>query len=56
VADTVEAVASHRPYRPALGLDKAPEEIRDGSGTRYDVDLVAACLKVRGSAGSSFGI
>jgi putative nucleotidyltransferase with HDIG domain len=56
VADTVEAMASHRPYRPALGLDKALEEIREGSGTRYDVDVVAACLKVCGSVGFSFGI
>jgi PAS domain S-box-containing protein/putative nucleotidyltransferase with HDIG domain len=56
VADTVEAMASHRPYRPALGLDKALEEIRDGRGTRYDVDVVDACLKVCGSAGFSFGI
>jgi putative two-component system response regulator len=56
VADTVEAVASHRPYRPALGLDTALEEIRDGSGRRYGVDVVAACLEVCGSAGSSFGI
>jgi len=56
VADTVEAMASHRPYRPALGLDKALEEIREGSGTRYDVDVVAACLTVCGSVGFSFGI
>jgi HD-GYP domain-containing protein (c-di-GMP phosphodiesterase class II) len=55
VADTVEAMASHRPYRPALGLDVALEEVRDGSGTRYDADVVAACLKVCGSAGFAFG-
>ena len=55
MADTVEAMASHRPYRPALGLDVALEEVRDGSGTRYDADVVAACLKVCGSAGFAFG-
>lgn len=44
VADTVEAMASHRPYRPALGLDKAAEEIRRGSGTIYDPSVATACL------------
>jgi HD-GYP domain-containing protein (c-di-GMP phosphodiesterase class II) len=55
VADTVEAMASHRPYRPALGLDTALDEIRAGSDTRYDVDVVAACLKVCLSPDFSFG-
>jgi HD-GYP domain-containing protein (c-di-GMP phosphodiesterase class II) len=44
VADTLEAMAHHRPYRPALGLAAAIEELRDGSGTRYDPTVVAACL------------
>lgn len=44
VADVVGAMASHRPYRPALGLDKAIEEIEAGRGTRYDPDVVDACL------------
>lgn len=46
VADTVEAMASHRPYRPGLGLDAAFAEIRAGRGTRYDADAVDACLAV----------
>lgn len=46
VADTVEAVASNRPYRPALGLDAAFAIIREGSGTLYDEKCVDACLAV----------
>ncbi len=46
VADVVEAMTSHRPYRAALGLDLALEEIRKRQGTRYDSDVVAACLAV----------
>lgn len=48
VADVVEAMSSHRPYRPSLGLDNALEEIKQGSGTLYDSDVVAACLKLLG--------
>jgi putative two-component system response regulator len=44
VADVVEAMASHRPYRPALGIDKALEEIRRGVGRLYDPDVAAVCL------------
>lgn len=44
VADVVEAMASHRPYRPALELQKALEEILGGRGTRYDALAVDACL------------
>jgi putative nucleotidyltransferase with HDIG domain len=43
VADVVEAMSSHRPYRPALGLEAAMTEIRDGAGTRYDAQVVATC-------------
>ncbi len=46
VADVVEALSSHRPYRPALGLEKALEEIRRGRGIRYDMRVVDACLKL----------
>jgi putative nucleotidyltransferase with HDIG domain len=46
VADVVEAMSSHRPYRPALGLDNALEEISRGSGTLYDSDVVTACLNL----------
>ena len=44
VADVVEAMASHRPYRPALGLDVALEEITRHRGTLYDPVTVDCCL------------
>lgn len=44
VADVVEAISSHRPYRPGLGLDKAREEINRGRGLIYDTESVDACL------------
>ncbi len=44
VADVVEAMSSHRPYRAALGLDKALEEIRAGRDRIYDPEAVDACL------------
>ncbi len=44
VADVVEAMASHRPYRPGLGIDKALAEIERGSGTLYDPMVADACL------------
>jgi HD-GYP domain-containing protein (c-di-GMP phosphodiesterase class II) len=46
VADVVEAMASHRPYRPALGIDAALEEIVQNRGILYDPDVVDACLKL----------
>lgn len=46
VADVVEAMASHRPYRPALGTDKALEEISKNRGILYDPEVVDACLKL----------
>lgn len=46
VADVVEAMASHRPYRPALGINKALEEISQKSGSLYDPAVVDACLKL----------
>ncbi|MDW7771839.1 MAG: HD domain-containing phosphohydrolase [Desulfobulbaceae bacterium] len=42
VADVIEAMSSHRPYRPALGINKAFSEIRENSGRLYDSDVVAA--------------
>jgi PAS domain S-box-containing protein len=44
VADVVEAMASHRPYRPAVGLDEGLEEIFSKRGILYDPDVVDACL------------
>ena len=46
VADVVEAMVSHRPYRPALGIDKALEEISKNRGVLYDPEVVDACLKL----------
>jgi putative nucleotidyltransferase with HDIG domain len=44
VADVVEAMASHRPYRPALGIEAALEEIEKNKGILYDDAVVDACL------------
>ncbi|OCC14473.1 response regulator [Dissulfuribacter thermophilus] len=44
VADVIEAMASHRPYRPALGIEKALEEISRNKGILYDPDVVDASL------------
>ncbi len=52
VADTVEAMASHRPYRPALGIEKSMMEIHERSGTWYDPDVVSACESI--FSGGSF--
>ncbi len=46
VADVVEAVASHRPYRASLGIDAALRQIRRGRGKLYDPVVVRACLRV----------
>jgi len=45
IADVVEAMASHRPYRAALGIDAALAEIQRGRGTAYWADAVDACVK-----------
>jgi HD-GYP domain-containing protein (c-di-GMP phosphodiesterase class II) len=50
VADVVEAMCSHRPYRPALGLDLAFEELDRHRGKTYDPDAVDACLKLYNEA------
>jgi HD-GYP domain-containing protein (c-di-GMP phosphodiesterase class II) len=44
VADVVETMSSHRPYRPSMGVDKALEEISAKKGILYDPDAVDACL------------
>lgn len=54
VADVVEAIASHRPYRPALGVEAALEEITRRRGTCYDPAVVDACLELFGTDGFSF--
>jgi len=54
VADVVEAISSHRPYRPALGVDKALEEIAKSRGVLYDSDVVDACLRLFTKKGYKF--
>ncbi|MGW8304063.1 MAG: HD-GYP domain-containing protein, partial [Desulfobacterales bacterium] len=46
VADVVETMASHRPYRPSMGMDKALGEIGKHRGVLYDPRVVDACLKI----------
>ncbi len=46
VADIVESMASHRPYRPAVGMDRASEEITQNRGLLYDPVVVDACNKL----------
>jgi len=46
IADVIEAMASHRPYRAALGLDVALSEIEQNAGRLYDADAVQACLRL----------
>ena len=54
IADVVNAMSSHRPYHPALGIDKALAEINAQRGILYDLDVVNACsnLSRRGDSSS----
>ena len=54
VADVVEAMSSHRPYRPALGIDKALEEISKNKGILYDPEVVDICVKIFKEEGFRF--
>ena len=54
VADVVEAMSSHRPYRPALGIDKALEEISQNKGILYDPKVVDTCIKLFKEKGFKF--
>ncbi len=54
VADVVEAMSSHRPYRPTLGIDKALEEISGNRGRLYDAKVVDACLRLFTEKGFKF--
>lgn len=53
VADVVEAISSHRPYRPALGMAAAIEELKANRGILYDEMVVDACLKIIEEKGDS---
>ena len=55
VADVVEAVSSHRPYRAALGVDAALRKIRQGKNTLYDSAVVNACLRLFRTGQFAFG-
>ncbi len=46
VADVVEAMSSHRPYRPALGIKKALEELENNKGILYNQNIVDICIKL----------
>ena len=46
VADVVEAMSSHRPYRPALGMEAALAEVREHAGIKFDADVVAVCARL----------
>ena len=46
VVDVIDAMSSHRPYRPALGIDAALEEISKNKGILYDPEVVDACIKL----------
>ncbi|MCG7870085.1 MAG: response regulator [Candidatus Thiodiazotropha taylori] len=46
VADVVEAMSSHRPYRPSLGIEVALKEIEAGSGRLFDEKAVSACINL----------
>jgi len=54
VADVVEAMTSHRPYRPALGIEKALDEISRRKGTAYDSDAADACMRLFTEKGFEF--
>jgi PAS domain S-box-containing protein len=54
VADVVEAMSSHRPYRPELGIDKAIEEIEGNKGKLYDTETVNVCVGLLKNNGFKF--
>ncbi len=55
VADVIEAMTAHRPYRPARGIERALAQVKAGSGSLFDVDVVDACVAVI-EAGFAFGL
>ena len=54
IADVVEAMSSHRPYRPALGINQALKEIKKGKGKLYDREVVESCVKIITKKGFKF--
>ena len=55
VADVVEAMISHRPYRPALPIEVAMAELEDGAGTRYDAADCETAISLIREQGFTFG-
>lgn len=55
VADVAEAMVSHRPYRPACGLDAALDQLRQGKGVLYDGEAVNACIRLMRKKGFELG-
>lgn len=55
VADVIEAMTSHRPYRPAHGIAAAIRQVKDGAGTKFDREAVEACVRVLGDETLAFG-
>jgi HD-GYP domain-containing protein (c-di-GMP phosphodiesterase class II) len=56
VADVVEAMSSHRPYRSGLGIEEALAEVEGGGGTKYDRAVVEACLTLFREKGYSIPV
>jgi len=54
VADVVEAMSSHRPYRPALGMEVALAEVREYAGEKYDAEVVTVCGRLVEEQGFQF--
>jgi PAS domain S-box-containing protein/putative nucleotidyltransferase with HDIG domain len=54
LADVVEAMSSHRPYRPSLGMEAALDEVSRGAGVVYDAAVAAACVRVVREKGFAF--
>jgi HD-GYP domain-containing protein (c-di-GMP phosphodiesterase class II) len=54
IADVIEAMSTHRPYRFVLGIDAALDEIKQFRGTLYDAQAVDACLKLFAEKGFAF--
>lgn len=56
VADVVESMSSHRPYRPALGIHAAMDEIRRNKGVIYDSRVASACIELFEKDGFKFSV
>ena len=54
VADVVEAMSSHRPYRAALGMEAALAEVRAHAGVKYDAEVVTSCVRLVKEQGFAF--